>query len=189
MAHSSCKSEGIVVDLHIFTQVSIVWLETRSLFFGFQLLIQKGMNGGWYISSVGPTLYRDGSEADLAVVIVSSLFICCQEIYWCWNITTKTKGDSAWSFDTPFWNSHINMTYLIVCLLKASEKNPSSNVHLFSCYPFPGCPLKGLHHMECDLNHEAICALFLQHFTKKFRKYFKNWKRIRKTIRGIWYSK
>ena len=29
-------------------------------------MIQKGMNEWWYISSVGPTLYRDGLERLLA---------------------------------------------------------------------------------------------------------------------------
>lgn len=37
-------------------------IRDQQIVFGFQLLIQKGMNEGWYISSVGPTLYRDGLE-------------------------------------------------------------------------------------------------------------------------------
>lgn len=56
------RSEWIWVDLHIFTEVSIRQLETSRLFFQFQLLIQKGMNEGWYVSSVGPTLYRNYLE-------------------------------------------------------------------------------------------------------------------------------
>lgn len=62
IAVTADRSEWIWVDLHIFTEVSIRQLETSWLFFQFQLLIQKGMNEGWYVSSVGPTLYRNYLE-------------------------------------------------------------------------------------------------------------------------------
>lgn len=45
------------------------------------LLIQKGMNKRWYISSVTPTLYRDGLERLIfrCSHCFLSFFICCQE--------------------------------------------------------------------------------------------------------------
>lgn len=51
------------------------------LVFGFQLLIPKGMNAEWYISSAGPALCTEMSQRDwhLAVVIVFFLFLYAAE--------------------------------------------------------------------------------------------------------------